>query len=96
MLPIRRSKNFHFGSKLPPTDGKGGTDSFVKYFTFLFGFILLPSSFCLGATEGALIRLQYNNPGLIVDLGVGLWAWPMPMDWDQDGDLDVWRHVVQW
>ena len=34
-------------------------------------------------------RLQYNNPGLTVDLGVGLWAWPMPMDWDQDGDLDL-------
>lgn len=34
-------------------------------------------------------RIQYNNPGLTVDLGVGLWAWPMPMDWDSDGDLDL-------
>ncbi len=34
-------------------------------------------------------KLQYNNPGLVVDLGVGLWAWPLPMDWDQDGDLDL-------
>ncbi len=34
-------------------------------------------------------RLEYRNPGLIVDLGVGLWAWPMPMDWDDDGDLDL-------
>jgi predicted neuraminidase len=36
-----------------------------------------------------LERLQYNNPGLKVDLGVGLWAWPLPMDWDGDGDLDM-------
>jgi hypothetical protein len=36
-----------------------------------------------------LERLRYNNPGLVVDLGVGLWAWPMPIDWDNDGDLDL-------
>ncbi|MCK4676594.1 MAG: VCBS repeat-containing protein [Bacteroidales bacterium] len=36
-----------------------------------------------------LSPLQYNNPGLVVDLGVGLWAWPLPMDYDQDGDLDL-------
>lgn len=35
-----------------------------------------------------LNALAYNNPGLIVDLGVGLWAWPLPMDYDDDGDLD--------
>ena len=34
-------------------------------------------------------RVEYNNPGLVVDLAVGLWAWPMPMDWDGDGDLDL-------
>lgn len=33
--------------------------------------------------------VQYNNPGLVVDLGVGLWAWPLPMDYDNDGDLDL-------
>ena len=33
--------------------------------------------------------LQYNNPGLKVDLGVGLWAWPLPMDFDGDGDNDL-------
>ncbi|WP_442512176.1 exo-alpha-sialidase [Novipirellula sp. SH528] len=33
--------------------------------------------------------LQYNNPGLKVDLGVGLWAFPLPMDYDNDGDLDL-------
>ncbi len=34
-------------------------------------------------------RLQYNNPGLVVDLGVGLWSWPLPLDYDRDGDLDL-------
>ena len=33
--------------------------------------------------------LNYNNPGLVVDLGVGLWAYPMPIDYDNDGDLDL-------
>jgi len=41
------------------------------------------------ASADSLARLQYNNPGLVVDLGVGLWAWPLPMDWDNDGDLDL-------
>ena len=34
-------------------------------------------------------RLAYNNPGLTVDLGVGLWGSPLPMDYDKDGDLDL-------
>jgi hypothetical protein len=36
-----------------------------------------------------LERLKYNHPGLVVDLGVGLWAFPLPMDFDGDGDLDL-------
>tara|TARA_B100000900_G_scaffold389572_1_gene382586 strand:- start:3300 stop:5237 length:1938 start_codon:yes stop_codon:yes gene_type:complete len=44
----------------------------------------------IGFGQGdSLQRLQYNNPGLEVDLGVGLWAWPMPMDFDGDGDFDL-------
>lgn len=31
---------------------------------------------------GKIVRLEYNNPELMVDLGVGLWALPMPMDFD--------------
>ncbi len=42
------------------------------------------------AVEGQqLERLSYNNPGLEVDLGVGLWAWPLPMDYDEDGRTDL-------
>ena len=37
----------------------------------------------------ALDRLEYRNPGLVVDLGVGLWAWPIPCDADGDGDYDL-------
>lgn len=33
--------------------------------------------------------LRYNHPGLVVDLGVGLWAWPVPCDADDDGDYDL-------
>ncbi len=41
------------------------------------------------ASERALTRVKYNNPGLTADLGVGLWAWPLPMDFDGDGDIDL-------
>ncbi len=34
-------------------------------------------------------RLRYNNPELVVDLGVGLYAWPLPMDYDGDGNVDL-------
>jgi hypothetical protein len=40
------------------------------------------------SAEG-LERLEYNHPGLKVDLGVGLWAWPVPCDADGDGDFDL-------
>jgi hypothetical protein len=39
--------------------------------------------------DDGLARVPYNHPGLVVDLGVGLWAWPLPMDYDQDGDYDL-------
>ena len=55
-------------------------------------FLRLPAIVFLSFVSGRaddLQRLQYNNPGLVVDLGVGLWAWPLPMDWDGDGDHDL-------
>ncbi len=52
--------------------------------------LFLSVGFSLASAEADdLKRLQYNHPGLAVDLGVGLWAWPLPMDWDGDGDLDL-------
>jgi hypothetical protein len=41
------------------------------------------------AAAQELTPLTYNNPGLVVDLGVGLWAWPIPCDADNDGDFDL-------
>ena len=46
---------------------------------------LLPAA----AGAGDLEPLRYNHPGLVVDLGVGLWAWPLPMDFDGDGRPDL-------
>jgi len=43
----------------------------------------------IALADQPLERLKYNNPGLVADLGVGLWAWPLPMDFDGDGDLDL-------
>lgn len=43
-----------------------------------------------GAAAAADLRpLRYNDPDLVVDLGVGLWAWPIPCDADGDGDYDL-------
>ncbi len=36
-----------------------------------------------------LEQLPYNNPELLVDLGVGLWAWPLPMDYNDNGLTDL-------
>jgi len=41
------------------------------------------------AEDWKLQPLKYNDPDLVVDLGVGLWAWPLPMDYDDDGDYDL-------
>jgi len=40
-------------------------------------------------SSSGLVQLRYNHPGLVVDLGVGLWAWPIPCDADNDGDYDL-------
>ncbi|MBN2377830.1 MAG: VCBS repeat-containing protein [Sedimentisphaerales bacterium] len=50
-------------------------------------FILAFSTNLTAAT--GLQRVKYNHPGLVVDLGVGLWAWPIPTDYDEDGDNDL-------
>ena len=42
-----------------------------------------------GTGQAGLERLKYNNPGLVVDLGVGLWAWPLPMDLNGDGKYEL-------
>jgi hypothetical protein len=54
----------------------------------LFALVLAP--FFRAAEPAAVLpRLAHNNPGLLVDLGVGLWAWPLPMDYNGDGLMDL-------
>lgn len=52
--------------------------------------LTLNAASLLGQDDDWKLRpLKYNNPGLVVDLGVGLWADPLPLDYDQDGDMDL-------
>jgi len=39
--------------------------------------------------QSGLQKLEYNNPGLLVDLDVGFKSDPLPMDFDGDGDYDL-------
>ncbi len=56
--------------------------------------IIVSLSICL-LTSGSSVysqqleRLSYNNPGLLVDLKVGLGGWPLPMDYNEDGLTDL-------
>jgi predicted neuraminidase len=51
--------------------------------------LALPLAGHAGDSPGKLRPLPYNRPGLVVDLGVGLWAWPMPVDYNGDGRTDL-------
>ena len=51
--------------------------------------LLLCTSYAVAQAASDLVPLKYNNDGLVVDLGVGLWAHPLPMDFDGDGDNDL-------
>lgn len=51
--------------------------------------ISILSASIAAASAVELQPLKYNNPGLTVDLAVGLWAFPLPLDFDGDGDLDL-------
>ncbi len=39
--------------------------------------------------EMELHKLEYNHPGLVVDLDVGFKSIPLPLDFDGDGDFDL-------
>ena len=52
-------------------------------------FVNLMLLFSLSIFGQEEVRLKYNNPDLIVDLGVGLWGTPIPVDYDGDGLMDI-------
>lgn len=51
--------------------------------------ILVLAALLSPVSAQGLERLRYNHPGLVVDLGVGLWAFPLPMDFNGDGRFDL-------
>lgn len=56
-------------------------------FCILFSLLTLST-----AVDGQTLKdmiIKQNNPGLTVDLAVGLWAVPLPMDYDRDGRTDL-------
>lgn len=58
----------------------------ILFFSILFISLLISGTV---VCSQQLERLSYNNPNLLVDLGVGLWAWPLPMDYNNDGLTDL-------
>lgn len=58
---------------------------------FLLTGAFLPESQAANPKEEKpeMIRMLYNNPGLLDDLAVGLWCWPVPVDFNHDGKMDL-------
>ena len=78
-----------FGRSIPAKPFDPDQTSGKKRIGFVRSIIFLTLFGTLGHSAVALEPLRYNNPGLVVDLGVGLWAGPLPLDFDGDGDLDL-------
>jgi predicted neuraminidase len=57
--------------------------------SLLAALLALPVAGRADAAQSKLQPLSYNHPGLVVDLGVGLWAWPMPVDYNRNGRIDL-------
>jgi len=63
-------------------------NNYMRQQNFLSVLIILAISGSV-VSAGGLEPVKYNNPGLTVDLGTGLWAQPIPVDYDNDGDNDL-------
>ncbi|MBR1995239.1 MAG: VCBS repeat-containing protein [Alistipes sp.] len=55
----------------------------------LMTFTAAQAQYKVAARNSRAILVKHNNPGLEVDLGVGLWGIPIPTDYDQDGRMDL-------
>lgn len=53
--------------------------------------IVFVSSFAGSSQEKmkGFVRMKFNNPGLVVDMGVGIWGRAEPYDYDGDGKRDI-------
>ncbi|WP_319501484.1 VCBS repeat-containing protein [uncultured Draconibacterium sp.] len=61
----------------------------MRNLKFLNLAIFIVFTFCSTAQKADDIRVKYNNPDLIVNLGTGLWGTPIPVDYDEDGLIDI-------
>jgi len=61
----------------------------IKYCTIVFVLCCMAMITSLYGENRDVIRIKFNNPDLIVDLGVGLWGTPIPVDYDNDGLMDI-------
>lgn len=68
---------------------------FIRYLRIL---LLFPATMQVGLTQTGspapalperLAHIKYNHPGLLADVGVGLWGWPIPCDRNNDGLPDL-------
>lgn len=71
------------------SDGNNCNSQMVRRCLFWCSLLLGSEVVLAEEADWKLQPLKYNNPGLVVDLGVGLWAFPLPLDYDGDGDLDL-------
>lgn len=74
------------------SDKKSKTKNIILLLSLLFLFaacnnIEKTANSCISVN--GLHKLEYNNPGLLVDLDAGFKDIPMPMDFDGDGDYDL-------
>lgn len=65
------------------------THKFMKHLSLLLATLTTVTALHLFGADEGLDRVKFNHPGLVVDLGVGLWSWPIPCDVDGDGDYDL-------
>ena len=55
------------------------------------GCVLAVSSLAAPTAEKmkGFVRMKFNNPGLVVDMGIGIWGRAEPYDYDGDGKRDI-------
>jgi len=94
MAPYRNSDLGGTGRSRPRLDGpalKARVSSTLRTWARGLRSWALVGLVCAGVRADPVraTKLAYNHPGLLSDLGVGLWGWPLPMDYNHDGLIDL-------